>query len=103
MLCLSKWTRTPLESFRAGPQSPLLQSSVIPNLDLMAQFGNFWLTPWFTLVRGGGGRIGRDLPTNPKNWVVPSMCTTILPPKYLICNFHVIFCNCPKCPPQVDP
>ena len=65
MLCPSKWTRTPLESFRAGPQTPLLQSSVIPNLDLMAQFGNFWLTPWFTLVRGGG-ELGEIYPLTPK-------------------------------------
>ena len=32
--------------FRAGPQTPLLQSSEIPNLDLTAQIGNFWFTPW---------------------------------------------------------
>ena len=31
--------------FRAGPQTPLLQSSEIPKLGLTALIGNFWLTP----------------------------------------------------------
>ena len=89
-----------LQSRPPNPFTPKLSNSQFgPN-------GSIWKFLAYTLVypsEGGGGRIGRDLPTNPKNWVVPSMCTTILPPKYLICNFHVIFCNCPKCPPQVDP
>ena len=34
----------PLEAFRVGPQTPLLQSSEIPNLCLTVQSGNFWLT-----------------------------------------------------------
>ena len=35
----------PLGAFRVGPQTPLFQSSEIPNLCLTAQNGNFWLTP----------------------------------------------------------
>ena len=45
MPCLSKWAQTPLGTFRAGPQTPLLQNSEIPNLGRKAQMGNFWLTP----------------------------------------------------------
>ena len=47
MPCLSKWAQTPLGPFRAGPQTPLLQSSEILDLGLTAQIGNFWLPPWF--------------------------------------------------------
>ena len=38
-------SQTLLAVFRVGPQTPLLQSSEIPNLGLTAQTGNFWLTP----------------------------------------------------------
>ena len=37
---LSKWARTPLGPFRTGPQSPLLHSSKMPNLGLMARRGS---------------------------------------------------------------
>ena len=44
---LSKWAQTPLGPFRAGPQTPLLQSSEFsPNFGLTDQIGNFWLPPW---------------------------------------------------------
>ena len=42
--------QTPLGPFRASPQTLLLQSSEIPNLGLMGQTGNFWLTPWEFLI-----------------------------------------------------
>ena len=34
-------TKSLVAAFRAGPQTPLLQSSEIPNLGLTAQIGNF--------------------------------------------------------------
>ena len=36
-----------MRGLQSRTPNPLLQSSEIPNLGLMAQIGNFWLTPWW--------------------------------------------------------